>query len=336
MNKAIKLEKLRNKDRQELDLIIPIATPFVLYIEPTNYCNLKCKFCPTGNGDLLQKIGRRQTHMSRQLLDKIINDIKEFNDKIKIIHLFKDGEPLMNPDFPYMYQMIKEADITHRIDFKTNGTLLNPQLNNRLINAGIESMGISVEGVTPEKYWLNSRVHIDYTKFIENIKDFYLKKQDCILYAKILDINLSEQEKDKFKHDFASICDYYYYENLMGWNNCEEYDFSLGAKMDRFDDNPCVKRKVCPLPFYSLSINAGGEVSVCCVDWSYQTIVGNVNTESLKSIWEGQKLMEFRLMHLEGYRNQNSACRDCTFIDSLRDNIDASRNKIISLLKLGK
>jgi len=52
----------------------------------------------------------------------------------------------------------------------------------------------------------------------------------------------------------------------MGWNNTSGCDFTLGSMSDSFNGNPIVKGDVCPLPFYSLAINASGDVSVCCVD----------------------------------------------------------------------
>ena len=35
-----------NKDRLDLSSQVPLATPLVVYVEPSSYCNLECKFCP--------------------------------------------------------------------------------------------------------------------------------------------------------------------------------------------------------------------------------------------------------------------------------------------------
>ena len=33
-------------ERIDLSTHIPLVKPFTIYIEPTNICNFKCKFCP--------------------------------------------------------------------------------------------------------------------------------------------------------------------------------------------------------------------------------------------------------------------------------------------------
>ena len=54
---------LRCKNRQFLPDVVPLATPFVLFLEPTNICNFECAFCPTGNKELLRQVNRRNMFM---------------------------------------------------------------------------------------------------------------------------------------------------------------------------------------------------------------------------------------------------------------------------------
>ena len=77
------------------------------------------------------------------------------------------------------------------------------------------------------------------------------------------------------------------------------------------------KRQVCPEPFTKLAINFDGKVSVCCVDWSYGTIVGDLNNESFKNIWYGNKLKEFRMLHLKKEKNKIEACKNCQYMEGL-------------------
>ncbi len=71
MGKIIVGNELRCAKRQALEDIVPLPMPFLLFLEPTNQCNFKCKFCPTGNPDLLKEVGRKATSMSMELLKKI-------------------------------------------------------------------------------------------------------------------------------------------------------------------------------------------------------------------------------------------------------------------------
>ena len=55
MGKRIEAKDLRCKKREPLAEKIPLPAPYVVYIEPSNLCNFKCIFCPTGDPELLKK-----------------------------------------------------------------------------------------------------------------------------------------------------------------------------------------------------------------------------------------------------------------------------------------
>ena len=80
----------------------------------------------------------------------------------------------------------------------------------------------------------------------------------------------------------------------MGWSDSGQKDWRLGIKRE-------IKKAplVCEDPFAKLAINFNGTASVCCVDWSHNTVVGDLNKESFKEIWQGEKLKKFRIIHLE-------------------------------------
>ena len=37
-----------HKNRTALETVIPLKTPFILYLDPSSACNLRCEFCPCG------------------------------------------------------------------------------------------------------------------------------------------------------------------------------------------------------------------------------------------------------------------------------------------------
>ena len=335
MGKIIVGNELRCDKRQALEDIVPLPAPFLLFLEPTNLCNFKCKFCPTGNPALLKEVGRKATLMPMDLFKKIVADLREFPYPIKSLNIYKDGEPLLHPDFPEMHRLLKEAGVAETIRVKSNGSLLNPQLNRRLIDAGLEWIGISVEAVSVEKYWDICSYRLNYQKFLGNLRDLYERRGTCRIHIKIINAGLTEAEKDTFFHDFSPLCDTCAIENLHGWNNAEMRDFSLGSEQRSMDGVALSDKVVCPLPLFALAINCNGTVSICCVDWSHNTVVGDVKTNSLSEIWHGDKLHNFRMMHLEHRRSENPSCRDCTYIRTLPDNIDGRERQIMAKLRHG-
>jgi len=335
MGKIIVGNELRCAKRQALEDIVPLPMPFLLFLEPTNLCNFKCKFCPTGNADLLKKVGRKATSMSMELLKKIVADLKEFPNPIKSLNFYKDGEPLLHPDFPEMYHYLKKSGVAEQIRVKSNGSLLNQQLNRRLINAGLEWIGISVEAVSGEKYRDICSYQLDYERFLDNLRDLYERRGTCQIHIKIINAGLSETERDKFFQDFSPLCDTCALENLHGWNNTEMRDFALGSEQMSMDGVALSDKMVCPLPLFALAINSTGTVSICCADWSHNTVVGDVKANSLSEIWHGEKLYNFRIMHLEHRRGENPSCRDCMYLRTLPDNIDGREKQIMAKLRHG-
>ena len=333
MGKFIDAKDTRVNKRENLAEVIPLPMPYVMYIEPTNLCNFKCAFCPTGDPDLLKKVGRPAGMMSFDLFKKIIDEIKESGIKLRLLSLYKDGEPLVHPDFPEMVRYASDSNVCDRIWTKNNGALLTPELNTRLINCGLTWIGISVESVSSQGYLDICGAKVDYEKFKKNIADLYRrKKTETHLYIKIADANLSEAQKLKFREDFEPICDTYAIEKLMGWSYSSVKDFTLGTNPDTYDGLPFTEKDVCPYPFYVMAVNFNGSVSLCGNDWSHSTVVGNLSENSLQEVWNGEALFNFRKMLLEGRRCENRACGDCYYLKIVPDNIDPDKEKIFEKL----
>ncbi len=73
-----------------------------IYIEPTNHCVLKCKYCLHGIG-----MKRKKGFMDLSLYKKILNDIR---GKIKTIYLLGQGEPLLHKHLPIMIKYTKQNE----------------------------------------------------------------------------------------------------------------------------------------------------------------------------------------------------------------------------------
>ena len=86
------------KKFDKLITLLPLDTPLSLLIDPSNICNFQCKFCPTGDKELLKSVNRPKGMMEYDLFCKIVDDIAGFNKKIRKIDIYKDGEPFLNKD----------------------------------------------------------------------------------------------------------------------------------------------------------------------------------------------------------------------------------------------
>ena len=116
--KAKYIPRIDIQNRYELKEKLPLETPYVIYIDPCDTCNFHCKFCPSGNLEVIRKIkGRGHGSMDFELYKRIIDALGEFNDPIKVIRLYKEGEPLLNPRFADMVRYAKASG--YKLDFET-------------------------------------------------------------------------------------------------------------------------------------------------------------------------------------------------------------------------
>lgn len=322
--------RLSSEERQSLGEKLPLKQPYVLLVDPSNLCNLRCKWCPTGYDKMISDTFRNETVMNIELFKKILNDTKEFDNPFKVLRLYKEGEPLVNPSFAQMILLAKKSEQFLRIDTTTNGHLLSPELNRKIVDSGLDQINISVNGVTSEQIFKHTGRKIDFKEYVSNIRDLYKNRGNCTVYIKSIKDILTEKEQNLFFEIFGDISDRIFLERLSpAW---PDFDVSLsGYNYENVGnyDHPVENRKVCPYLFYIMVINSDGSVSTCVGDWKHHQITGNINERSLKEIWLGEQQKHYQIQHLEGNKDCFEMCSKCKVIShGCYDNIDSYSEKI--------
>lgn len=319
------------ENRTRLEEVIPLRTPFIINIDPNDCCNFQCKFCPTGDRQLMNRLrGRNHGNMEWDLYKKIINDICEFEDKVKVIRLYKDGEPLLNPLFADMVEYAKNSGCCDRVDTTTNASLLNKGISDRLIKAGIDRINISIEGVNEEQYLDFSQYHIDYRELVENVAYFYEHKTNTEMIVKINGDILTKEQEQEFLDTFGNITDGIFIESIMDcWPTFEQKKVEVNQERGIYGQK--IKEVlVCPYVFYSFSINSDGKASSCFLDWKRELVIGDAKTSSVKEIWNSDTMREYQRMFLEGRRREHPVCAQCgQLCQGQPDDIDRYRAEIL-------
>jgi len=303
---------------------LPLKYPLSLIIDPCNVCNFRCRFCPTGHPDLISKVGRPSGKMSFGLFRKIIDDCKGMlptgGDRIKRLFLDKDGEPLLNKGLFKMIRYAKGKEVFQSIETATNAFFLNDKTISLMVGSGLDLVRVSIEQVSDEKYCQVTGRNVQYNQIRRNIERLFREKErqgsNLKIHAKLPGI-VDEREKKTFIRDFEGISDTYHVETLAGWSRTDLFDFTLGREVNTGVDSESsmnYDRVICNLPFRTMSVNWNGAVSICCVDWTWGTVVGDASKETMGDIWEGGRLAGFRRMHIEGRRHENLACNYCHFL----------------------
>lgn len=315
-------------NRTKLEEVIPLSTPFVLFVDPSSLCNSKCVFCPTSYPELIKETGRFQGLMDLNLYTKIIDDLREFDKPLKVLRLYKEGEPLLHPRFADMIKYAKDSNAIGFIDTTTNGYLISKERMKPIIDNGLDRINISVNGMSDNQFEQFAGVHVNFDKYVNNIKDLYEIKKDCEIVIKATGDFLSEDDKTKFYDIFGDYCDRIFIENAMScWD-----DFDVEEKSNiKISNNKGIYNQeiiatevsTCPYIFYSTCINSDGTVSLCFLDWQHRLIIGDVRNQSLKEIWNGSLLYYYQFLNLSNERKNIPICKNCKQLShGLPDNID--------------
>lgn len=301
--------------RQRLADKLPLSTPYVVQIFPIYACNFKCGYChmsiPRENRGFVTDIPT----MEFELFKKYVNNMNTFSEKIKTFRFVGMGEPLLHREIADMVQYAKNAGIAERIEIITNGSLLTPEVSDRLIEAGLDRLVISLQGITAENYKRISGVDFDFPKFISNIRYFYNGKKHTQMYLKIVDIALyGEEDKEKYFELFGSITDTIGIETAVPIFPGVEINQALKEKGNLTQFGIEVgESHICPQPFYTVQINPDGKV-VGCHSIPYPAILGDCNRETLPQIWNGIGFNGFRRQMLEGMETVGEICRNCNIM----------------------
>ncbi|MDP4032713.1 MAG: radical SAM protein, partial [Pseudorhodobacter sp.] len=106
--------------------------------EVTRSCNLACVHCRASS-----ECGPYQGELDTERCKKLLDEIAAFSAPVIIL---TGGEPLLRPDIFEIARYGHNRGL--RMVMATNGTLVTREIAGRLIEAGIQRVSISIDGVT--------------------------------------------------------------------------------------------------------------------------------------------------------------------------------------------
>ena len=319
----------KRNSRTPLETVVPLDTPYVIYIDPCGACNFECYFCPCRKSNFRNE--ERYKVMSFDLFKKIVDDMRQFPQQVKVVDLWAWGEPFLNKDLIEMIRYLRQSGVCREIRTCTNGSMLNPELNQALADSGLDLIRISVEGLNSAHYREICNVDFEYEKLVENIRDLYERSRGKVKVSiKIVEVMLkTKTDIDSFYQTFEPISDYTFVEDIVdafpGFDGIEKPDNTKVSfrKWNSYKDRA---NYVCAKPLVQMAIHSNGAVSACCNDWKFATQYGDVNYDSLVDLWNSEWLMNFRLQHMEKQRKEICCFHICDCESD--DDIDAVRDVI--------
>lgn len=161
-----------------------------LFWECTLRCNLHCRHC---GSDCKKTSG--QPDMPAKDFMAVLDNIKEYEDPHQVFVVITGGEPLMRDDLEECGKQIYQKGFPWGI--VSNGLFLTANRLNGLLNAGLHSITISLDGFKEEHNWMRCHPQ-SFDRAVEAIK--LITAVDGLAYDVVTCVNQSNFERlEEFK-----------------------------------------------------------------------------------------------------------------------------------------
>jgi radical SAM protein with 4Fe4S-binding SPASM domain len=284
--------------------------PLAIGAELTNHCNLHCPECSSGSGEMRRKRG----FMDIGLFRRIISEIGPY---LYNINLYFQGESLMHPLFS---SFIRESRKIKTV-LSTNGHFLSVENSRKIAGSGLTKLIISLDGIDQETYSAyrtggNLKTVMDGIMNIADAKRKYnsrLKIEIQLLVSKVNEKQIPQIRKLveglNLKLRLKSM-------QIISKGNFEYWlpDNSRYSRYRIMDGEFRIKSSMparCARLWFNPVVTWDGKVLPCCFDKDADHIMGDLNHESFREIWNGTRYRMFRRILLEE-RSTIVICRNCT------------------------
>ena len=289
--------------------------PKSVKIELTGRCNYRCGFCALRTRKVQPK-----GDMDFGLFKRITGEMYEAG--VEEIGCFYLGESCAAPDL--LVQAIghvKAAGFPYCF-LTTNGSLMTPELAERCMAAGLDSMKFSINAADAEQFV--SVMGVKPRLFYDALNNLRMARETrdqgdyrCGIYASSIRYDGAQQEKMEalIAERVAPYVDEHYWLPLYGqmthWN--EDRSQSLGyvptagnqGRLDALRD---------PLPCWSTMteghVTADGILTACCFDSDGIFAMGDLRTTPFMDAWHSESFKGLRKAHIE--KNvKGTICEGC-------------------------
>lgn len=330
----MKIKPSHNAIRSYLFKELPLSLPFVVNLDVSEVCNLKCNYCFRAKNYKTYGFTLRNDLMSIETFKISVEQLKKFKEPIKKVSLSGHGEPLCNRKLPEMIRYLK-SELDTFVEIHTNGVLLDEKYAIELAESKINKIVISVQGLTSDKYKEVCGKTVNFGKFIKNIETLYKFSTDTEVYVKIVDVALNQGAEELFYDMFRNKCHSAYIEKAIDlWTDLDNKSNNI-INQNKFGEL-IPYQESCSSCFYTLFVVPNGEVHPCIQPLS-PICFGNVHEGDLVSMWKSSKRQQFLKNQLVNGRKSIKVCDTCavaqnTIMSQEHDSLNGWQNDILDRL----
>ncbi len=300
---------------------VAIFPPYVTF-QLVNRCNFQCIMCP------VSYVKSNKDELNFELFKKAIDEIAKYGSLIRFIGYSE----------PFLYSHIKEAityvkDKNLKLHITTNGSLLNEELIDFIIEKKVDSIVFSFQGLDENEYlFMRNTTKNKFDKLLQNIQNLFQKK-DKFPFMKITTTvtkrdNLTLQ--NEFIKKYLNYVDEVQITGFTHFIHIDEYFNKPTIWSELNIQKPTQNENVkCFLPNYEMLIKHNGYILQCCGAFTNEMKVENIAKNSLYDIWHSKKANEIRQITTNGNLTYFSDCKVCP----IRYSYEEISNSVSDLVK---
>lgn len=280
--------------------------PEVISIESSSHCNADCIMCPR------EQLSRSKGNMTMELYRKIIDECSDYQRSIRLIQPFMFGEPFINKRLVEMIRYTKEKLPRTPVNVSTNGSLISPEKAQELIDVGLDKINIDIDGASKDTFE-KVRIGLDYDQVVENARYLMKLKRSSRsrkpeITVTIINMDQTRDEIEAFRQIWGPIADHVVVQSYTTWTGSVE-DRNVDEQEQHSQSGGFTFP--CKHPWEEFVISHDGRVSICCLDFDFKVVVGDVNHQSIQSIWNSEPIQEIRQRMIENRYDELSLCSNC-------------------------
>ncbi|HVN56706.1 MAG TPA: radical SAM/SPASM domain-containing protein [Bacteroidales bacterium] len=283
--------------------------PPSIAVELTNCCNLACPECLSGSGEMTRKKG----YIDLLLFRKIFEGDPGFLEAL----LYFQGEPMLHPGF---FQLIS-VPVSARMTISTNGHFIDRANAEKLSLSNLGKVIVSLDGMdnqTYTKYRRNGNIGRVMGGIRELSQAIGRNKSALKVEIQFL-VNRHNESQVADARRFAKEMKCRFSLKSMqvihpGMAECWMPEDEKFRRYRKSDGQLVVKSSLpsrCSRLWFSPVVTWDGIVVPCCFDKDASYAMGDLNKNTFREIWYGEKFMNFRDEVLRNRRNI-AICRNCT------------------------
>ena len=283
--------RINLEGRTPLETVIPLSTPFIVFVDPASACNFKCTFCP----DRASRHDRRNRPVPGRDEARRVPEGRRRSRRVRqadqgAAHV--QGRRAVPEQAAGRHGGLREAREAHRIhrhDHKRHVPVARPHRpGDRGRHRQDQHFGRRHDrGDVPRNSPVSSSISRNSSRTSNGFTPTRATARSSSRFQASSSPKLSARSSSTPSATTATASSWRILRRA-GRNSTSRQHTGIKITKGIYQQD-IGSTDTCPYIFYGYSVNADGLVSSCFLDWGRKLVIGDVRQQSMKQIWNSDR-----------------------------------------------